>query len=201
LTEAEYEVAYPFLMQHADQCPLSAEMCDAVLVEENIYGYDHDAEVVPVIQPDLLYRAADCLVIREFKTAEQPYQSEKDEAYDKHLQIAFEIAMLNSALLTHYGASTGMVELELLTSSDRFVWTWDASDPAVARVAAGTVRRAVAGWHKDKTWKTQPGPYCAWCPVRRWCPDSEIWQNGLAKPGQNAVASPWPVPSPDEPPF
>ena len=83
-------------------------------------------------------------MIREFKTAARPYESGRDEAYDKHLQIAFAIAMLNSGLLARYGANTGMVELELLTNSERFVWTWDADDPAVAQVAAGTVRRAVS---------------------------------------------------------
>ena len=46
-----------------------------VLADENLYCYDHDAEVVPVIRPDLLYRAGDRLVIREFKTAERPYES------------------------------------------------------------------------------------------------------------------------------
>jgi PD-(D/E)XK nuclease superfamily len=201
LTEAEYETAYPFLLQHAGRCPLADETSSVVLVDQNIYGYDHDAEVVPVIRPDLLFRAGDRLVIREFKTAERPYESGRDEAYDRHLQVAFAIAMLNSGLLARYGAGSGMVELELLTSSDRFVWTWDADDPAVALVAAGTVRRAVADWHEDKTWNTQPGPYCAWCPVRRWCPDNEVWQNVLAKPGQDAAVSPGAVPVLDEPPF
>lgn len=201
LTEAEYEIAYPFLMQHAGQCPLAAEMSSPVLADENIYGYDHDAEVVSVIRPDLLYHTGNCLVIREFKTAAQPYESGRDEAYDKHLQIAFDIAMLNSGLLARYGANTGRVELELLINSSSFVWIWDASDPAVAQVAAGTVRRAAADWHEDKTWKTRPGPYCAWCPVRRWCPDNEVWQNGPAQPGQDVVMSPPPVPAPDEAPF
>ena len=140
-------------------------------------------------------------MIREFKTAERPYESGRDEAYDRHLQVPFAIAMLNSGLLARYGASSGLVELELITSSDRFVWTWDADDPAVARVAAGTVRRAVADWHVDKIWETQPGPHCAWCPVRRWCPDNEVWQNGPAKSGQDAAVSLVPVPAPDEPPF
>ena len=105
--------------------------------------------------------------------------------------------MLNSGLLARYGASTGRVELELLTSSGRFVWTWDTSDPAVARVAAGTVRRAIADWHEDKTWETQPGPYCAWCPVRRWCPDNEVWQNGPSVPGQDGDVRAAAVPASD----
>ena len=201
LTEEEYEVAYPFLVQHADRCPLAGEMSSVVLVEKNIHGYDHDAEVVPVARPDLLYRAGDCLVIREFKTAEQPYESGRDEAYDKHLQVAFGISMLNSGLLARYGAHTGRMELELLTPSASSVWEWDTSDPAIAAVAAGTVRRAVAGWHHDKTWETQPGPYCAWCPVRRWWPDNEVWQIGPPGVGQDAVGSQPPVSAADQSPF
>ena len=201
LTEEEYETAYPFLVQHVDRCPMADGMSSVVLVEENIYGYDHDAEVAPVVRPDLLYRSGDCLVIREFKTAEQPYESGRDEAYDKYLQVAFGISMLNSGLLARYGARTGRMELELLTSSASFVWEWDTSDPAVAGVAAGTVRRAVAGWHQDESWETQPGPYCAWCPVRRWCPDSEVWQNGPSGPGQDTAGSQPPVPASDQPPF
>lgn len=201
LTEEEYEAAYPFLLQHAGRCPLADGTSQVVLVDENLYCYDHDAEVVPVIRPDLLYRAGDRLVIREFKTAKRPYESGRNEAYDRHLQVPFAIALLNSGLLARYGASGGMTELELLTSSDRFVWTWDADDLAVAGVAAGTVRRAVADWHEDNVWKTQPGPHCAWCPVRRWCPDNEVWQNGPAKPSQDAAVSPMAVPAADEPPF
>ena len=55
--------------------------------------------------------------------------------------------MLNSGLMDHFGASSCVMELELLTDSGQFVWVWDASDPVVARVAAGTVRRAAEGWH------------------------------------------------------
>ena len=74
LTEEEYETAYPFLMQHPRNCPLGAA-ADLVVADENVYGYDHDAEVVPAIRPDLMYRVRDRLVIREFKTAEQAIRS------------------------------------------------------------------------------------------------------------------------------
>jgi len=191
LTEAEYEIAYPFLSHHVGQCPLAAAEGEPAIVEQDVYGYDHDAEVVPVTRPDLVYRVGDKLVIREFKTSKEPYASGRDEAYDKHLQIPFLITMLNSGLLAAHHARTGAVELELLTDTERFLWSWDASDPVVAGVAAGTIRRAVQHWHTDKTWNTQPGPYCAWCPVRQWCPDSDLWEaapravNG-ATPGQPA---------------
>jgi hypothetical protein len=200
LTEAEYEIAYPFLVQHAGQCPLRGDAA-LVLADENVYGYDHDAEVVPAIRPDLIYRAGDRLVIREFKTADRPYESGTAEAYDRHLQVPFSIAMLNAGLIRHYGATSGAVELELMTSSGLFVWTWEAADPAVASVAADRVARAAADWHEDGTWATQPGPHCAWCPVRRWCPDSDTRQAGARARAVLAPAMP-PVEADDgEPAF
>ena len=176
LTEAEYEIAHPFLSQHVSQCPLSAPEAEVVAVEIDMYGYDHDAEVVPVTRPDLVYRVDDVLVVREVKTAREQYGSGKDEAYDRHLQIPFLITMLNSGLLAQYGARAGAIEVELLTSTQHCVWSWDPSDPTVAAVAAGTIRRAVEGWHTDSAWDTHPGPYCAWCAVREWCPDRDLWQ-------------------------
>jgi hypothetical protein len=202
LTEADYELAYPFLLQHVGHCPLTSDADVPALVEEDLYGYDHQAEVVAVTRPDLVYRAGDVLVIREFKTAEQPYGSGRDEAYGRHLQIAFQITMLNSGLLARQKADSGVVELELLTHSERFLWRWDAGDPAVAAAAMADVRRAVQDWHSDNTWKTKTGPHCAWCPVRRWCPDSDKWQVGhsAAADGGGALAL-TPVPATDEPPF
>jgi PD-(D/E)XK nuclease superfamily len=197
LTEAEYETAYPFLLQHAGQCPLADGTL--ILADDNVYGYDHNAEVVPVIRPDLLYRDGERLVIREFKTAEQPYESGKADAYEKHLQIPFDITMLNAGLIRHYGAASGTVEVELLTTAGRSVWTWDAGDPAVAAVAAGTVGRAIADWHEDNTWTTRPGLHCTWCPVRRWCPDSDVWQSRA--PTTAVLAPAPPAADDDEPPF
>jgi hypothetical protein len=202
LTETEYEIAYPFLAQHVGRCPLADAENESVIVEKDLYGYDHDAEVVPVTRPDLVYRTGDKLVVREFKTAKESYASGRDEAYDKHLQIPFLITMLNSGLLAANGARTGAVELELLTDTEQFLWSWDASDPVLAAVAAGSVHRAVQGWHDDKTWNTKAGPYCAWCPVRQWCPDSDVWQadspvvDGAVAAGGRTTGSVG-----DEPPF
>lgn len=186
LTAEEYETAYPFLVQHLRQCPLGG---DAVLIvaDENVYGYDHRAEVVPAIRPDLMYRVGDRLVIREFKTAEQPHEAGRDDAYNRFLQVPFSIGMLKAGLMQHYGATSGTVEFELITRSQAFVWTWDVDSPAVANVAAGDVARAVTDWHVDHTWATKPGPHCAWCPVRRWCPDSDAWQSQTAAPAALAI--------------
>jgi hypothetical protein len=199
LTETDYQVAYPYLSQHIRQCPLNDPDVQVEVIEQDIYGYDHLAEVVPVTRPDLMYRAGNRLVIREVKTAAAAYESGRAEAYDKHMQIPFLLTMLNSGLLEAYGAAAGTVELELLTSTEGFVWSWDATDPAVAGVAAGLVSRSVEAWHTDATWDTRPSPLCAWCPVRRWCPDRDAWQE-QATAGEStpsAAASP----SEEEPPF
>ena len=66
--------------------------------------------------------------------------------------------------MSHYGATSGAMEFELLTRTESFVWTWDADSPAVANVAAGDVERAVTDWHVDHTWETKPGPHCPGAP-------------------------------------
>jgi hypothetical protein len=200
LTEEEYETAYPFLVQHAGQCPLGDDAVP-VVADENVYGYDHQAEVVPALRPDLMYRTGSRLAIREIKTSEKPYTGGRAEAYDRFLQIPFSIAMLNAGLLRHYGAATGVVELELITKSESLVWRWDASSPVIARVAAGDVARAAADWHQDHTWQTQPGPYCDWCPVHRWCPDSEAWRSLTPARAILATAVPHTDADGDEAPF
>ena len=200
LTEEEYETAYPFLVQHSRQCPLGG---DAVLVlaDENVYGYDHHAEVVPAIRPDLMYRVGDRLVIREFKTAEQPYEAGRDEAYNGFLQVPFSIGMLKEGLIQHYGATSGTVEFELITRSQAFVWTWEVDSPAITNVAAGDVARAVTNWHADHTWATKPGPHCAWCPVRRWCLDSDAWQSQTPAGATLAIVGTYTGPDNSEAPF
>lgn len=202
LTESDYAAAYPFLAQHVGRCPLADEGARLTAVESDIYAYDHVADVVPVTRPDLLYRTGDELLIREFKTGVAPYAAGRDEAYDRHLQIPFLVVMLNSGLLAHHGARKGTVELELLTETEQFVWSWDVSDPVVARIATGVVGRAVDDWHTDSSWVTRPGPHCAWCPVSRWCPDRDLWQNVRPAADGPAKTEASPTSAADEaPPF
>jgi hypothetical protein len=176
LVPDDYVIAHPFLLQHVEHCPLATDDVVLLAVEQTVYGYDHDAEVVPVARPDLMYMVGDRLVVRETKTAQGPYPGGRDDAYNKHLQIPFMLTLLASGLNGRHGARTGSVELELLTASESFLWNWDLDDAAVAAVATGDIRRAVEDWHVDDRWETRIGPHCSWCPVRRWCPDGESWQ-------------------------
>jgi PD-(D/E)XK nuclease superfamily len=177
LDDEEYATARPFLLAHLDVCPLRPSDVDDVEVEVNLYSYDHLAEVVVVSRPDIVYRIGHRLVVREVKTAATSYPGGRDDAYDKHLQIPFLLAMLASGLANDRGCTSSSVELELLTPDGSQIWSWDTADAAVLAVARGDVRRAVEDWHTDATWDPKPGPHCAWCPVSRWCPERDTWQN------------------------
>jgi PD-(D/E)XK nuclease superfamily len=169
----DYLIARPYLQQHIATCPFAITNSSVIGVEATIRGFDATAQLVPVLRPDLIYRIGHVVAIRETKTAEVLSIDSRETAYDRYLQIPFGVQMLRHGLLAHYGVDAGVVELELLTPEGSNVWSWDVSDPMVAAVAAGDVRRAVEQWHGDSTWLTTPGPHCGWCPVNQWCPDRQ----------------------------
>jgi len=196
----DYLIAYPYLKQHLAMCPLGADEATVVAVEDPLHGYDHIAEVVIVMKPDLLFKVGERLVIREVKTSGQTYAGGRDDAWNKHLQVPFALTLLASGLAAAYGCTTSSVEVELLTESTGELWAWDNDDPAVAAVAAGDVRRAAQEWHLDSTWQTNPGPHCGWCPVSQWCPDRDVFvnrQSGTTADASAVVSDN----ADDEPPF
>lgn len=171
----DYEAAHPFLVHHVAHCPLEIDGTTLVSTEENVHGFDHDAQVVAVTKPDMVYRRDDRLVIREVKTSKLGLDHGKDEAYGKYLQVPFLLQLLATGLLEQYGCTAGTVELELLTAEGQQVWAWDTEDPTTMLVAQGDVRRAVDDWHTDDVWMSRPGPHCVWCPIRVWCPDRDVY--------------------------
>lgn len=177
LTPGDYALARPYLLGHVDVCPLRVHGAALVAVEETIYGWDASAQVVPATKPDLLYRLGDRLVIRETKSMQSP-PGDKDDAYSRHLQVTFMLALLDAGLQAQYGAAAGAVELEILGPGGPEVWAWNTDDPVEMAVARADVRRAVDDWHTDTTFAAAPGPHCVWCPVRQWCPDRDAYQNG-----------------------
>lgn len=200
LDAAQYSLAYPYLVHHVGSCPLADPAVVLVAVEDTVHGYDHEAEVVAVTRPDLLYRRDDGLVVREFKTSAVPYANGRDTAFDRHLQVPFALRVLQAGLLAQHGATTGTVEVELLTPDGQHVWDWRTDSAATMAVAAGEIERITDEWHDDSTWDTTPGPQCGWCPVRDWCPDRDVWE--MSAPRSLAGADPGtPAVFGDVPPF
>lgn len=196
LSAEQFAVVEPFLVQHLAACPFGQPEYSLVAAEETVYGFDSDADVVTILKPDLVYRQGNRLIVRETKTSLEIKIQSSDEAYDKYLQVPFSLQALRKGLLERYGAEVGVVELELLSPVDHHVWRWDTTHSQLAAVAAGDVRRAAEDWHSDLTWETRPGAQCEWCPVRQWCPDSDIYSLGLMNTGTGSAAPPGSDPVP-----
>ena len=187
LSPGDYALAHPYLVHHVGNCPLAVDEATVVAVEQTVYGWDDAAQVVPVTKPDLVYRLGDRLIIRETKSM-QSMPIDQHDAYSRHLQVPFMLVLLASGLEAEHGATAGAVELEILGPDGAEMWAWETDDPVVMAVARADVRRAVEDWHVDTTWDTRVGPHCAWCPVREWCPDRDVWQGSRA--GATPVRSP-----------
>ncbi|WP_380177013.1 PD-(D/E)XK nuclease family protein (plasmid) [Kineococcus sp. DHX-1] len=198
LTPEDYVAAHPYLLGHVDVCPFRGNEATLISVEETIYGWDASAQVVPVAKPDLLYRLDDRIVIRETKSM-QSLPINGDDAYSRHLQVPFMLALLDAGLVDFHGASAGTVELEVLSSHGPEVWAWstDGLDEMVG--ARADVRRVVDDWHTDTTFAAVPGPYCVWCPVRKWCPDRDAHE--IIFSAQSGAAPDGWTDDEDEPPF
>ncbi|MEU7863837.1 PD-(D/E)XK nuclease family protein [Nonomuraea sp. NPDC049141] len=186
LSSEEYAAAYPFLCHHIDNCPLANDGSTALIVDQNIYGFDHLADVTVVSKPDLIYRIGDTLVAREVKTTARIDLVEKNAAYDRYFQVPFMLTMLLAGLAERFNAQNSKVELEILTPDNSYNWTWGSGDPIISAVAAGDVRRAASEWHRDNVWETRPGPQCSWCPVAQWCPDRDVWKETPKAEGNHA---------------
>lgn len=203
MDEDAYRRDRPYLLAHLSLCPLGVPGATDARSEGLVVGYDSTADVMVTTKPDLLYRLADRLVVRETKSTEQAIPQDRDEAYDRYPQVAWALQLLRSGLADRDGATGGLVELEVLTTGGGQVFAWATDEPGVPLMAAGDVRRAVAGWHTDTTWATNPAPHCAFCPVRRWCPDRDTYAAGPAPapgtPEAGAVAGF--TAADDDPPF
>lgn len=200
-----FEGIAAYLAQHAGVCPLREADVRVVAVEENVIGWDSDADVVVTSKPDLVYRRGDQLVIRETKTS-TGLPNDATEAMANHLQVSFALSQLAAGLGDALGGGDirgSLVELEVLTTDHAKVFTWDASDLTVQAQATERLNNVVMAWHQDVEHPTRPGLQCVTCPVRRWCPDHDAWTLPATSPAPDAGA----VPSPtdlgwdDEPPF
>jgi hypothetical protein len=190
---ADYAIAHPYLRHHVSSCPLATDGVEYVASEAAIHGFDHDAEVIAVTKPDLVFRVGDRLVAREVKTTATMPAGGADEVYADNLQVPFLLSMLAAGVAEAHDCTTATIEVEILTPDTGEVFAWDLEEPGLAEAARADVAAAAADWHVDSEWHTRPGPQCTWCPVRQWCPDGHVHENA------EAAASPAAAPVDDEP--
>ncbi|MFD3871914.1 PD-(D/E)XK nuclease family protein [Streptomyces sp. NPDC058623] len=172
LTADEYAEVSPYLRQHLATCPLG-EGIRLIATESPLYGYDRSADVVIASEPDALYTDADgCFVIRETKTTNQRLPRDDREAFERYLAVPWLLNLLGTGYRGPHRAESARLELEVLSRDESRLFTWDLRDGAALSAARAAVHLRSAAWHRDTTWAASPGEQCAWCPVRRWCPDA-----------------------------
>lgn len=185
---ADYAIAHPYLRHHVSSCPLATDGVEYVASETAIHGFDHDAEVIAVTKPDLVFRVGDRLVAREVKTTATLPAGGAGDVYADNLQVPFLLSMLAAGVAEAHGCTTATVEVEMLTPDTGEVYAWDLEEPGLADAVRADVTAAASDWHVDAEWNTRPGAHCAWCPVRQWCPDRQVYENAdVAVDGAPAV--------------
>ncbi|MFH9960343.1 PD-(D/E)XK nuclease family protein [Streptomyces mirabilis] len=173
MSEEEYAEIEPFLAQHVQTCPVNPGS-QIISIEAPLYGYDAPADVVIASTPDLVFVDANgSLVIRETKTTSRDIPEDSAEAFDQFFASAWLLNLFASGYRGPYQSTSARLELEVISASGSKVFTWDLNDAGVLRMAKKEVRQRAKAWHRDTTWEANPGKHCAWCPVKRWCPEAD----------------------------
>ncbi|WP_328499749.1 PD-(D/E)XK nuclease family protein [Streptomyces sp. NBC_00457] len=173
MSEEEYGEIQPFLAQHVQNCPVETGS-QIISIEAPLYGYDASADVVIASTPDMVFVDADgSLVIRESKTTNRDIPEDDAEAFDRFFASAWLLNLFASGYRGPYQSTSARLELEVISADDGKVFTWDLNDSGVLRMAKKEVRQRAKDWHRDTTWEATPGKHCAWCPVKRWCPEAD----------------------------
>jgi CRISPR/Cas system-associated exonuclease Cas4 (RecB family) len=172
VTGAQARVGALMLANHADLCPFHhGDQITEVRLEHTFAVHDTAANVVVIAKPDMLYLDDGAWVWRELKTRLRLPQRGPDPYHD-YPQLALAVVLMAENALG--GKPAGQrVELELLSSRASDIWLIDPSDPAEVNQARAVLHELAAAWHADETYPARPGPHCADCPVRRWCPDAD----------------------------
>jgi hypothetical protein len=179
VTDEQALLGARMLASHADLCPFHrADRITEVQLEPVFAVHDTAANVIVTAKPDLLYVEDGVVAWRETKTR-QRLPRLGPNLFSDFPQIALATVLLARKALGSQadGKTVGArVELELLAPDSTDLLLIDAADPGEVARAQAAVHELAAPWHSDEDANPRPGPHCARCPVRRWCPDA----NGAA---------------------
>ncbi|MEV5543617.1 PD-(D/E)XK nuclease family protein [Saccharopolyspora shandongensis] len=168
---AELDAALLMLRQHAEVCPLRGLPTGAEIRYEPSLAFDDtNADVVVKVEPDLLYTDRGSWVWREVKTT-RAASSRGFDSLESLPQIALAVLVLGRQLLGG-DRRQSRVELEVLRPNGVDLRQFDPFSRELQQEARDVIRRLVTDWHRDEEFAPRPGPECARCEVRRWCPDA-----------------------------
>ena len=170
----QYAALRPYLMQHAQICPLGRADVVTAIPERALTGWDTDVDVVATTRTDLLLEFPDGYVVRETKTvAEAAAPEAASEVFERYPQVALALCLLADGLDPLSGEVVdeprpARVELELLSVEGSEVRSFDAADPVTVLEARAALADAVDRiLYSEPT--PNPGPWCSWCRVSTWC--------------------------------
>ena len=171
---ADYKAAYPYLKNHVENCVLADPDARVLAVEETQYCLDQTSDVIVAVKPDLIFAKDNTLVMHEVKTTQhQQLPDDADSARDRYLAVALNLTAMEAGLVEQFNCDRGEVHLEIITPLGARTYRYELSDEILMMMARERVRTAASGWVHDTAWEALPGPHCAWCPVRRWCPERD----------------------------
>lgn len=159
------------LNAHATLCDRTDRL--TVALEQTLVMWDTGAQVVLYMKPDEVCRQGSTLVVREVKTTGKPQLvSDRTAARDEyHDVLGWALAAMRGGLLDHYGAERGTIELEVLTATAGAIHVFDTDSVEADLLVGAWIDGSPAQWLMDTSWPTRPGPACATCAYRAWCPD------------------------------
>ena len=169
----EATVALPFLAQHQLTCPINSD--SQVATEIAVEALDTDADISVSTRPDLIYKNGEDLVWREMKTVSSIKDLENDIYFNIYPQLPLAIRlMVENALPKEVLAKLGQyrnkrVELELISSDECKIITWDCDDEKVKLAAWSQLAEQVDTWASDTLFAPSANPPCNWCKVSQWC--------------------------------
>ncbi len=173
-TPEQYAALRPYLVAHQQGCPLSADDIAEVRPERSLTAWDTDANVIISTRADLVLDTPGGHVVRETKSlGESPEEMSTSAYLERYPQVAVAVCMLADGLDPITGdvasaRSGAVVQLELLWPGGQFVRTFDCADPDTVLLARASVAESVDTIiYAEPT--PNPGRWCSWCPVSRWC--------------------------------
>lgn len=189
LTTDGYRLAYPYLRQHLEQCPLSLDGLTGWVSERRIVRYDPDADIVVITTPDLIGEVDGTgdPIWRETKTA-RDVPPDLESAMLRYPAFALNIAVLAAESVA--GRRAAHAELEILTPNSGRTFYVSLDDGAAVVRAQQIVAEIARRFAADLRFDRRPSGACYSCSAHRWC-----------DPPLNAVAAAGPAPPTDDAEF
>lgn len=173
-TPDQYAALRPYLLAHQQGCPLRSDDLVEVRPEQSLTAWDTDANVIMSTRADLVIQVGDTCVVRETKSVgEAPGDETTSELLERFPQVALALCMLADGLNPLTGtiealSAPAVVQLEVLWPGGQAIHTFDTADAETVLIARALVADAVDTIIYAQA-APNPGRWCDWCPVSRWC--------------------------------